>query len=238
MSTTAQVNLVVDLPIASSTQLGGLSVQSDSGLLVDGSGNLSVDSTQFLTTSAASSTYATQSSLSNYLTTSVAASTYATQTSLSNYALADNANLTGIPIVPTASPLTGNNQIASTEYVDAAVAAGSGGASLTGAPFFLSKENIQVIQVYTDAATVTINQDSSLVMIYSVDSGGPIEYVVFPTPLGNGHKFSIVSGISLQGYFAQSSHPVTYKSNPPNMTFSTWVYYSDESFSGGWYQTA
>jgi hypothetical protein len=68
MSINTQVTF--DLPIASSTQLGGVAVQSSSGLLVDSSGDLSVDNTQFLSVSQAASIYATQASTSNFVTAS------------------------------------------------------------------------------------------------------------------------------------------------------------------------
>jgi hypothetical protein len=59
---TISTQVTFDLPVASSTQLGGVAVQSSSGLLVDSSGDLSVDNTQFLSVTQAASTYAPLSS--------------------------------------------------------------------------------------------------------------------------------------------------------------------------------
>ena len=76
-----------------------------SPLAVDGSGNLTVDLTAYLTTSDASSTYLTQSDASStylsqsnasstYLSQSDASSTYATQSSLSSYLTTSDASST------------------------------------------------------------------------------------------------------------------------------------------------
>lgn len=102
----------VDLPIASDTELGGVTVQSDSGILIDESGDISVDDTQFLSVTNAESTYLTQSN---------ASSTYATQASLDNYAPLASPTLTGTPTAPT--PTVGDNStnIATTEFVQTAI---------------------------------------------------------------------------------------------------------------------
>lgn len=57
-----------NLPIASSTQLGGVAVQASSGILVDSSGYISVDNTQFLSLSQAASTYVTPANVNSAIT--------------------------------------------------------------------------------------------------------------------------------------------------------------------------
>ena len=80
-------------------------VSVSSPLAVDGSGNLTVDLTSYLTTSDASSTYLTQSDASStylsqstasstYLSQSDASTTYATQSSLSSYLTTSDASST------------------------------------------------------------------------------------------------------------------------------------------------
>jgi hypothetical protein len=71
----------------------------------------------YATTSYVNSTFQPLAGMSSYLTTSTASATYAPLIS---------PNLTGVPTAPTAAALTNNTQIATTAYVDSAVAGGGG----------------------------------------------------------------------------------------------------------------
>lgn len=174
--TTAQVNLVVDLPIASDSQVGGVSIQSDSGLLVDSSGNLSVDDTQFLSVSNAESTYVTESSLDSY-------------------ALLASPALTGIPTAPTATSGTNTTQLATTAFVAAAVATVSGS---NGVQFNNSVETFTIST--SSGGSVTIPDDVYLIVVNGppgVSGTNPTfgSFTVnMPTPAGDGHTFEIVAG--------------------------------------------
>jgi len=80
---------------------GAAYISSVSSPLSVTSGNLSIDLSAYLTTSAAASTYQPLSGMSSYLTTSAAASTYQTLSGMSSY-LAKADNLSGLASTSTA----------------------------------------------------------------------------------------------------------------------------------------
>lgn len=78
----------------------------------------------YLTQANAATTYATQTALAGYLPTATAASTYLSQSSAaSTYAPLASPALTGTPTAPTAAASTNTTQLATTAFVQAAVAA-------------------------------------------------------------------------------------------------------------------
>lgn len=92
----------VTLDPASNTNLGGVQVQSSSGILVDNSGNISVDPTQFLSVANAESTYATQSSIVDFVTSTEVGSDIST--ALASFTPMDIINVINL-VVPNDWPM-------------------------------------------------------------------------------------------------------------------------------------
>ena len=198
--------LTATLPSATSTVLGGVQVQSGSGLLVDSSGNISVDSTQFLTVSSASSTYAPKSAPTFSGTVNSTGPIRVTNSSIGPAALikidgqyinfAINGNAGGGIVFP-----DGTTQ--QTAYLPTSVYSLNGAINnidtlvstlSSGNPSLASGENCIIID-YTTVQSGTLNLN-------------------FPQPQADGHAFELViingsgtytaSGVALDGVTSAS----------------------------------
>jgi hypothetical protein len=105
------------------SSVGALATGTAGHLQVSALGVVSVDTTSYLSTSTASSTYATISSLSSYLTTSTASTTYAPIAS---------PTFTGTPSAPTPTSSDSSTKIATTAFVQTALASVAGGMTFQG----------------------------------------------------------------------------------------------------------
>jgi hypothetical protein len=204
MSINTQVTF--DLPIASSTQLGGVAVQSSSGLLVDSSGDLSVDNTQFLSVSQAASIYATQSAVTSDLANYVPLSGSSTITgALAVY----SSTVTGAHIHNDGQYISMNSHAAGIVFPDGTVQTT---AFSTQTPQFNSDNDVDTNG--TDGATRTIPGNLNSYIIVPSSPQTLTMPIVFPTPSGDGQELELAiyggpgsytfSGLALGGVTAVS----------------------------------
>jgi hypothetical protein len=199
------IPVTTDLPVASNEQLGGVMVQSDSGILIDESGDISVDDTQFLSVANAESTYLTQSN---------ASSTYATQTSLESYAPLASPALTGNPTAPTQSLGDDSTNIATTAFVQSTVG------SISGNTYVVTTTNATEIII----SEYTVPSNASLVGFYGPQytpaGGSPTDQgglqITLPVPISDGHTVTLMNleGSSLYGTLINPSPGTTVYASP------------------------